>query len=82
VYLNLHLLQGDSQSRTWALSIARNEGLGRLRKLANRRENSIDAETDNQAGDYSSAILTSWREVLSKATLRSAGRGRSSPVLL
>lgn len=63
VYLNLHLFRGDSQFRTWVLSIARNEGLGRLRKLGNRREDSLDAETDEQTGDYTPAILTSWREI-------------------
>lgn len=63
VYLNLHLFRGDAQFRTWVLSIARNEGLGRLRKLGTRREDSLDAETDEQTGDYTPAILTSWREV-------------------
>jgi len=63
VYRNLHLYRGDSQFRTWVLSIARNEGLGRLRKLATRREDSLDAGTDEQSGDYTPAILTSWREV-------------------
>lgn len=63
VYLNLHLFRGDSQFRTWVLSIARNEGLGRLRKLGSRREDSLDAGTDEQTGDYTPAILTSWREV-------------------
>ena len=32
IYLNLKNFRGDSQFRTWALSIARNEALGRLRK--------------------------------------------------
>ncbi len=63
VYLNLHLFRGESQFRTWVLSIARNEGLGRLRKLRNRREDSLDAETDEQTGDYTPAILTCWREI-------------------
>jgi len=63
VYTNLHLFRGDSQFRTWVLSIARNEGLGRLRKLSTRREDSLDAETDEQTGDYTPAILTSWREI-------------------
>jgi RNA polymerase sigma-70 factor, ECF subfamily len=63
VYLNLKNFRGDSQFRTWVLSIARNEGLGRLRKAATRREDSLDAETDEQTGDYTPAILTSWREV-------------------
>jgi RNA polymerase sigma-70 factor, ECF subfamily len=63
VYLNLHLFRGESQFRTWVLSIARNEGLGRLRKIGSRREDSLDAETDEQTGDFTPAILTSWREV-------------------
>ena len=67
VYSNLKKFRGDSQFRTWVLSIARNEGLGRLRKAGSRREDSLDAETDEQTGDYTPAILTSWREVPSAA---------------
>jgi RNA polymerase sigma-70 factor (ECF subfamily) len=67
VYQNLHNFRGDSQFRTWVLSIARNEGLGRLRKAATRREESLDAGLDEQTGDYTPAILTSWREVPSQA---------------
>jgi len=67
VYRNLHLFRGDAQFRTWVLSIARNEGLGRLRQLASRREESLDAATDDQTGDHTPAILTSWREVPSEA---------------
>jgi RNA polymerase sigma-70 factor, ECF subfamily len=63
VYRNLHRFRGESQFRTWVLSIARNEGLGRLRKLSARREDSLDAETDETTGDYTPAILTSWREI-------------------
>ncbi len=70
VYLNLHLFRGDSQFRTWVLSIARNEGLGRLRKQDSRREDSLDAEIEEQGGDYTPAILTSWREVPSAALER------------
>jgi RNA polymerase sigma-70 factor, ECF subfamily len=66
-YLNLRLFRGDSQFRTWVLSIARNEGLGRLRKLGTRREDSLEAGTDEQTGDYTPAILTSWREVPTEA---------------
>jgi RNA polymerase sigma-70 factor, ECF subfamily len=67
VYQNLSKFRGDSQFRTWVLSIARNEGLGRLRKIGTRREDSLDAETDEQTGDYTPAILTSWREIPSEA---------------
>ena len=63
VYQNLRNVRGDSQFRTWVLSIARNEGLGRLRKAGSRREDSLDAEMDDSTGDYTPAILTSWREV-------------------
>jgi RNA polymerase sigma-70 factor (ECF subfamily) len=67
VYQNLDKFRGDSQFRTWVLSIARNEGLGRLRKIGRRREDSLDAEADEQTGDYTPAILTSWREIPSEA---------------
>ena len=67
VFQNLDKFRGDSQFRTWVLSIARNEGLGRLRKISNRREDSLDAETDEQTGDYTPAILTSWREIPAEA---------------
>jgi RNA polymerase sigma-70 factor (ECF subfamily) len=63
VYQNLGNFRGESQFRTWVLSIARNEGLGRLRKVSSRREDSLDADTDEATGDYTPAILTSWREV-------------------
>jgi RNA polymerase sigma-70 factor (ECF subfamily) len=70
VYLNLHNFRGDSQFRTWVLSIARNEGLGRLRKTGTRREDSLDAGIDEQSGDYTPAILTSWREIPSESLER------------
>jgi RNA polymerase sigma-70 factor, ECF subfamily len=70
VYLNLKNFRGDSQFRTWVLSIARNEGLGRLRKTATRREDSLEADTDELTGDYTPAILTSWREVPQEALER------------
>lgn len=63
VYLNLHLYRGDAQFKTWVLSIARNEGLNRLRKQASRREDSIEAQVEEQDGDYTPAVLTSWREI-------------------
>lgn len=63
VYQNLHRFRGDAQFRTWVLSIARNEGLGRLRKQSVRKEESLDAAADDQTGDFTPAILTSWREI-------------------
>ncbi len=70
VFRNLHMFRGDSQFRTWVLSIARNEGLGRLRKTETRREDSLDEMAGDQAGDYTPAILTSWREVPAQALER------------
>jgi len=52
------------------LSIARNEGLGRLRKVASRREDSLDEKMDVQEGDFTPAILTSWREIPTEALER------------
>jgi RNA polymerase sigma-70 factor (ECF subfamily) len=71
VYQNLCNFRGESQFRTWVLSIARNEGLGRLRRVGARREDSLDAEMDEQSGDFTPAILTSWREVPTDAFERS-----------
>ena len=70
VFRNLHMFRGDSQFKTWVLSIARNEGLGRLRKTESRREDSLDELSDEQGGDYTPAILTSWREVPAQALER------------
>ena len=77
VYRNLHLFRGESQFRTWVLSIARNEGLGRLRKNETRREDSLDALTDEQTGDFTPAILTSWREIPAEA-LETQGARRTA----
>jgi RNA polymerase sigma-70 factor (ECF subfamily) len=67
VYQNLDKFRGDSQFRTWVLSIARNEGLGKLRKIGSRREDSLDAEIEEGGGDYTPAILTSWKEIPAEA---------------
>ena len=68
IYQNLDKFRGDAQFRTWALSIARNEGLARLRKIGNRREDSLEpADNDELTGDYTPAILTSWREIPAEA---------------
>jgi RNA polymerase sigma-70 factor, ECF subfamily len=70
VFRNLHLYRSEAQFRTWVLSIARNEGLGRLRKAENRREDSLDALTDSDSGDFTPALLTGWREVPTDALER------------
>lgn len=65
VYRNLCSFRGESQFRTWVLTIARNEGLARLRKAKSRPEDSLDALSED-AGDFTPAVLTSWREVPGK----------------
>lgn len=70
IYRNLHQFRGEAQFRTWALSIARNEGLRRLRRAQSRREDSLDAIAGDEAGDFTPAILTSWREVPAEALER------------
>jgi RNA polymerase sigma-70 factor (ECF subfamily) len=69
VYRNLGSFRGESQFRTWVLTIARNEGLARLRKAKNRPEDSLDAMSED-AGDFTPAVLTSWREVPAEALER------------
>jgi RNA polymerase sigma-70 factor (ECF subfamily) len=67
VYRNLHSFRGDAKFSTWVLSIARNEGLGRLRKRAHSLEQPLEellAGSDSEAlGDFTPALLTDWREV-------------------
>jgi RNA polymerase sigma-70 factor, ECF subfamily len=66
-FRNLHLFRGDARFKTWVLSIARNEGLGRLRKTEHLREDSLEAMTGEDAGDFTPAVLTSWREIPTEA---------------
>jgi len=63
VYRNLHAFRGDSRFSTWVISIARNEGLAKLRKQASRPEEPLEPETDEARGDFTPALLTDWREV-------------------
>lgn len=63
VFLNLGQFRGESQFKTWVLSIARNEGLGRIRKTGRLREDSLDAEVEELSGDATPLVLTDWREV-------------------
>jgi RNA polymerase sigma-70 factor (ECF subfamily) len=52
------------------LSIARNEGLGRIRKTESRREDSLEELTEDRAGDFTPAVLTSWSEIPAAALER------------
>lgn len=67
VYRNLQSFRGDAKFSTWVLSIARNEGLGRLRKRASSHEQPLEdvlAGSGNEnSGDFTPALLTDWREV-------------------
>ena len=53
-------------------------------KQVARREDSLDAETDEQTGDYTPAMLTSWREVPARGAGaegigRNAAQGHRGP---
>jgi RNA polymerase sigma-70 factor (ECF subfamily) len=67
IYRNLQNFRGESKFSTWVVSIARNEGLGWLRKRASRPEEPIqpilDHDGETSTGDFTPALLTDWREV-------------------
>lgn len=63
VYRHLASFRGEARFSTWVLSIARNEGLARLRKLASRPEESLEPVLEDASGDYTPALLTDWREI-------------------
>jgi len=67
VYRNLHTFRGDAKFSTWVLSIARNEGLGVLRKRSTRPEEPLEhlfeVGGETEQGDFTPALLTDWREV-------------------
>ena len=65
IYRNLHSFRGDSKFSTWALSIARNEGLAWLRKRASRPEEPLEPVLEDSSGDF-----TDWREVPPEALER------------
>jgi RNA polymerase sigma-70 factor (ECF subfamily) len=70
IYRNLHHFRGDSKFSTWAISIARNEGLGMLRKKSSRPEEPLEPILDESRGDFTPALLTDWREVPPEALER------------
>lgn len=70
IYRNLANFRGEAQFKTWALSIARNEALGRIRKAGRRQEESLEASTEDLGGDATPLVLTDWREVPSEALER------------
>lgn len=63
IFRNLHAFRGDSKFSTWVVSIARNEGLARLRRRASRPEEPLEPFFDEAQGDFTPALLTDWREV-------------------
>jgi RNA polymerase sigma-70 factor (ECF subfamily) len=90
VYRNLATFRGDAKFSTWVISIARNEGLGRLRKRASSLEQPLEEylsssqtnSSESAPGDYTPALLTDWREVPLEALERSELRGCLSRAVL
>jgi RNA polymerase sigma-70 factor (ECF subfamily) len=70
IYRNLRSFRGESKFSTWALSIARNEGLAWLRKKASRPEEPLEPVLEDSGGDFTPALLTDWREVPPEALER------------
>jgi RNA polymerase sigma-70 factor, ECF subfamily len=62
-YRNLKSFRGEAKFSTWLVAIAMNEARKRLRKLKVVAEDSLDAPTEEGAGDYTPAVLTDWREI-------------------
>jgi RNA polymerase sigma-70 factor (ECF subfamily) len=69
-YTNLARYRGESRFSTWLVTIALNEGRNRLRKAKTKREDSIEALSEESDGDYTPALLTDWREIPSAALER------------
>jgi RNA polymerase sigma-70 factor (ECF subfamily) len=69
-YRNLHNFRGEAKFSTWVLTIARNEGLGWLRKRSARPEEPLEPVLDESRGDFTPALLTDWREVPPEALER------------
>ena len=70
IYRNLQSFRGEAKFSTWALSIARNEGLAWLRKRASRPEEPLEPVLEDAGGDFTPALLTDWREVPPEALER------------
>jgi len=70
IYRNLKNFRGEAKFSTWVLTIARNEGLGWLRKRSSRPEEPLEPVLDESHGDFTPALLTDWREVPPEALER------------
>jgi RNA polymerase sigma-70 factor, ECF subfamily len=60
---NLHTFRAEAKFSTWLVSIALNEARGRLRHERLVEFDSIDAEPDEDSGDFTPAVISDWREV-------------------
>jgi RNA polymerase sigma-70 factor, ECF subfamily len=60
---NLHTFRAEAKFSTWLVSIALNEARGRLRHARLIEFDSIDAEPDEDGGDFAPAVISDWREV-------------------
>ncbi len=60
---NLHTFRAEAKFSTWLVSIALNEARGRLRHARLIEFDSIDAEPNEELGDFTPAVISDWREV-------------------
>ncbi len=70
IFRHLSSFRGDAKFKTWALAIARNEALARIRKAGRRQEESLDAGLETPGGEVTPLALTDWREIPSEALER------------
>lgn len=68
-YRKLASFRGDAKFSTWLTAITLNEARTRLRAEKRAQFDSID-DKSSEAGDYTPAALTDWREVPSEALER------------
>ncbi len=60
---NLHTFRAEAKFSTWLVSIALNEARGRLRHTRLLEFDPIDAEPNEESGDFTPAVISDWREV-------------------
>lgn len=61
-YRNLQSFRGEAKFSTWLVTIAMNEARKRLRKAKSAAEESL-SDPAEEAGDFTPAVLTDWREI-------------------
>jgi RNA polymerase sigma-70 factor (ECF subfamily) len=67
---SLAAFRGEAKFGTWLVQITINEARARLRHARVLRFDSVDAEQEDEDGEFVPAVLSDWREVPSEALER------------